>query len=89
MVVATCPHRPQARTDASGCPISGATEAALHEAPQFVMAHVLRAHALVCSRDPRRVRAAVPVLAGLRGLQCNAWERGHVAALQAVLADDL
>lgn len=104
----------QARTDARGCPLSGATEpalqayeaalatfqtwrcgaepllnAALHEAPQFVMAHVLRAYLGVCSRDPRRVRAAVPVLAGLRGLPANTWERGHIAALQAVLADDI
>ena len=104
----------QARTDARGCPLSGATEpalqayeaalatfqtwrcgaeplldAALHEAPQFVMAHVLRAYLLVCSRDPRRVRAAVPVVAGLRGLPANAWERGHIAALHAVLADDI
>ncbi len=64
-------------------------DAALREAPQFVMAHVLKAYLLVCSRDPRRVRAAVPVVAGLRGLPCNAWERGHIAALHALLADDI
>lgn len=64
-------------------------DAALHEAPQFVMAHVLKAYLLVCSRDPRRVRAAAPVVAGLRGLPANAWERAHIAALHAVLADDL
>ena len=29
-------------------------EAALREAPHFVMAHVLQAWLLVCSRDPRR-----------------------------------
>jgi tetratricopeptide (TPR) repeat protein len=104
----------QARTDARGCPLSGATEpalqayeaalaafqnwrqgaeplldAALREAPQFVMAQVLRAYLLLCSRDPRRVRAAVPVVAGLRGLPANAWERGHIAALHALLADDI
>jgi hypothetical protein len=33
---------------------------ALQEAPRFVMAHVLRAYLLVCSRDPRRVRSARP-----------------------------
>lgn len=64
-------------------------DAALHEAPQFVMARVLQAYLLVCSRDPRRVRAAVPLLAGLRGLPANARERGHLAALQALLADDI
>jgi tetratricopeptide (TPR) repeat protein len=113
MVVAANPYRPQARTDARGCPLSGATEpalqayeaalatfqnwrcgaeplldAALHEAPQFVMAHVLRAWLLLCSRDPRRVRSAVPVVAGLCGLPANDCERGHIAALHAVLADD-
>lgn len=114
MVVATRPHRLHPRTDARGCPLSGATDpalqayeaalaafqnwrrgaeplldAALHEAPQFVMARVLRAYMLLCSRDPRRVRAAVPVLAGLRGLPSNAWEDGHIAALHALLADDI
>jgi len=104
----------QARNDARGCPLSGATEpalqayeaalaafqawrqgaealldTALHEAPRFVMAQVLRAWLLLCSRDPRRVRAAVPVVAGLRGLSSNAWERGHIAALHALLADDI
>ena len=64
-------------------------DAALREAPQFVMAQVLRAYLLLCSRDPRRVRAAVPVVAGLRGLPANAWERGHIAALHALLADDI
>ena len=64
-------------------------DAALHEAPAFVMAHVLKAYLLVCSRDPRRVRAAAPVAAGLRGLPANARERAHIAALQAVLADDI
>ena len=68
MFIPSPPAARQARTDARGCPITGATEpalqayeaalaafqtwrrgaeppldAALHEAPQFVMAHVLRA----------------------------------------------
>ena len=64
-------------------------DAALHEAPEFLMAHVLKAYLLVCSRDPRRVRAAVPVVAGLRRLPANARERDHIAALHAVLADDI
>jgi tetratricopeptide (TPR) repeat protein len=64
-------------------------EAALREAPEFVMAHVLQAYLLVCSRDPRRVRAAVPTLERLRRLPANTWERGHIAALHALLADDI
>jgi tetratricopeptide (TPR) repeat protein len=64
-------------------------DTALSEAPEFVMAHVLQAYLLVCSRDPRRVRAAVPVLERLRRLPANAWERGHIAALHALLADDI
>lgn len=114
MDVTANPHRLQARADARGCPVSGATEPALqayeaalaafqnwrrgaeplldstlHEAPAFAMAHVLKAYLLVCSRDPRRVRAAAPLVAGLRGLPANAWERGHIKALHALLADDI
>lgn len=107
-------HTLSAPADARGCPLSGATDAALQayeaalaafqtwrlgaeplldtalrEAPDFVMAHVMRAWLLACSRDPRRVRAAVPVLERLHCLPANAWERGHIAALQALLADDI
>ena len=62
--------------------------AALQEAPAFVMAHVLQAWLLVCSRDPQKVRAAQPVLARATGLPANAGERLHLAALAAALADD-
>ncbi len=114
MFISSTPAVRQARTDARGCPLSGATEpafqayeaalaafqnwrrgaeplleAALREAPEFVMAHVLQAYLLVCSRDPRRVRAAVPLLERLRRLPANAWEHGHIAALHALLADDI
>ena len=61
---------------------------ALQEAPSFVMAHALQAYLLVCSRDPRRVRSARAVLARAAGLRCNERERGHLAAISAVLADD-
>lgn len=99
--------------DARGCPISGATpaalqayeralaaslgwrsgadvqlELALQEAPGFVMARVLQAYLLVCSRDPRRVRSAGPVLERAAGLPANERERLHLAAITAVLADD-
>ena len=114
MFISSTPAARRARTDARGCPLSGATEpalqayeaalaafqnwrrgaeslleAALREAPEFVMVHVLQAYLLVCSRDPRRVRAAVPVVASLHALPAHAWERGHIAALHALLADDI
>jgi tetratricopeptide (TPR) repeat protein len=63
-------------------------ELALREAPGFVMAHVLQAWRLVCSRDPQHVRSARPLLAHIAGLPANERERGHLAALDAVLADD-
>ena len=64
-------------------------EAALREAPDFTMAHVLQAWLLMCSRDPRRVQAARPVVAHAATLPANARERGHLAALDALLHDDL
>jgi len=61
---------------------------ALSEAPAFVMAHVLRAYQSICSRDPRKVRQAHPVLARTTALAANRRERMHLAAIAAVLADD-
>lgn len=60
----------------------------LREAPEFLMAHVLQAWQLVCSRDPLLVHAARPVLARAADLSANERERGHLAALEAVLGDD-
>ncbi|MEO8751616.1 MAG: tetratricopeptide repeat protein [Casimicrobiaceae bacterium] len=64
-------------------------DAALQNAPQFVMAHVLQAWLLVCSRDPRRVQSARTVLARASRMPSNERERGHLAALDAVLGEDL
>lgn len=61
--------------------------AAQQEAPAFVMAHVLQAHLLACSRDPSRVRAAHAVVERAKRLRSNADERMHIAAISAVLAD--
>ena len=61
---------------------------ALDEAPGFVMAHVLQAYQLVCSRDPRSLAAARPVVARAAALAANARERLHLAAIDAVLGDD-
>lgn len=61
---------------------------ALREAPAFVMAHVLRACLLICSRDPRTVRQARPVFARAAALVATERERMHLAAIAATLADD-
>ncbi|MBB3176192.1 tetratricopeptide repeat protein [Variovorax sp. Sphag1AA] len=63
-------------------------EIALAEAPAFVMAHVLRAYQLICSRDPRQVRQAHSALARATALESNGRERMHLAAIATVLADD-
>jgi tetratricopeptide (TPR) repeat protein len=61
---------------------------ALQEAPNFVMAHVLQAYLVLSSRDPRRIQAARPRLARALELPSNTYERLHLAAIAAVLADD-
>ncbi len=61
---------------------------ALREAPEFVMAHVLRAYLHLSSRDPAVLRAARPVLEFATALRTNARERLHLAAIDAVLDDD-
>ena len=52
------------------------------------MAHVLQACLLLCSRDPRRVGSARPLLARAAGLPANARERCTWRRSPAVLADD-
>jgi len=64
-------------------------ELALREAPAFVMAHVLQAWLLACSRDLHRVQSARAVVARAAPLPANERERAHLAALAAVLDDDL
>ena len=53
-----------------------------------MIAHVLQDYLLLCSRDPQRVRSAGPVLACATGLPANERERGHLAAIAAMLGDD-
>ncbi|HEU0201304.1 MAG TPA: tetratricopeptide repeat protein [Burkholderiaceae bacterium] len=65
-----------------------AIAAALSEAPGFVMAHVLHAYTLLCTRDPASVRAAAPVYEAAAALRVNARERRHLAVIAAVLRDD-
>jgi hypothetical protein len=57
-------------------------------APAFVMAHVLRAYTLLCTRDPASVAAAAPVYETAAALRSNARERLHLAAIAAALRDD-
>ena len=57
-------------------------------APAFTMAHVLSAHAGVCSRDPALVRQARRAYAIAAGLPATPREQLHVAAIGAILADD-
>ena len=71
------------------CWHSGADEqlaSALLEAPEFVMAHVLQAYQFVCSRDPRRIRLARPLLVRAASLLANERERLHLGAISAAVA---
>jgi tetratricopeptide (TPR) repeat protein len=61
---------------------------ALEEAPEFVMAHVLRAYLLLCTREHASVRAAAPVHEAAANLRANRRERLHLAAIAATLRDD-
>ncbi len=63
-------------------------EQALNEAPGFVMAHVMRAYLLLCSRDPQRVRSARAALQTAMALPACDHEDGHRAVIAATLADD-
>jgi hypothetical protein len=61
--------------------------AATDESPHFVMAHVLQAYSLACSRDPRRVRSAQRVLEPVSAMPMRGVERLHLAAIGAIVAD--
>jgi hypothetical protein len=64
-------------------------EQALQAAPAFTMAHVLSAYFNLCSRDRARVRQAHAACVSASLLPATPRERLHVAAMGAVLADDL
>ena len=64
-------------------------EQAVQAAPTFTMAHVLSAYFNLCSRDPARVRQAHAAYVTASRLPATGRERLHVAAMGAVLADDL
>jgi tetratricopeptide (TPR) repeat protein len=70
-----------------GDPLNDA-QAVTEIAPAFVMAHVLQAYVLLCTRDPAKVRAAAPIHARAAGLRAGRRERLHLAAIHATLLDD-
>jgi hypothetical protein len=61
---------------------------AIDQAPAFVMAHVLRAWMLLCSREPSAARSARPILDEALRHDADARERLHLAAIAAVIDDD-
>lgn len=62
---------------------------ALQAAPGFVMAHVLRAYTLLCSREMARAISAGDVLARAAALPANERERMHLGVISAAVSDDL
>ena len=71
-----------------GDPLS-LVEAALREAPEFVMAHLLRLWLLSGSRDPASGQRAIRALEPARALPRNRREALHLAALEVRLLGDL
>lgn len=65
-----------------------AARSAWREAPGFVAARQLEAWALLCGRDPAGAEAAGWAYAGLQALPMNRRERGHTAAIAAVIDGD-
>lgn len=61
---------------------------AVQSAPAFVMAHAMRAHLSLCTRDPRRVERARRLLDDAAHLRGNEREQLHMAALRAAAAGD-
>ena len=68
-----------------GDPI-GELDAALREAPQFAMAHLLKAHLFALTTETAATEAARVSLEAAKACPMDAREAGHVAALEALLA---
>lgn len=64
-------------------------QAALDQAPRFVMAHVLAAHAALGGREPAGAAKARGILAGIAEAPMTLRERAHVAALERLAAGEL
>src|SRR5690349_19313915 len=63
-------------------------DVALNEAPEFVMAHVLKAYFLLCSREPSALARSAEVHAHAVQFPANAHERLHLAAVASASVDD-
>jgi len=68
-----------------GDPI-GELDAALREAPDFAMAHLLKAHLFALTTETAATEAARVSLEAAKACPMDAREAGHVAALEALLA---
>jgi tetratricopeptide (TPR) repeat protein len=64
-------------------------EAALGEAPEFVMAYVLKAYLLLCSREPSAQTRAACILQHALQFPITPHARLHLAAVAAAVEDDL
>jgi hypothetical protein len=64
----------------------GRLDAAIEAAPQCAMAHLAKAWLFALSNDPMVLGSARPLVEAAAGLTLNERERGHLAALQHVLA---
>lgn len=63
-------------------------DAAVAEAPDFAMAHLLKAHLYALATEPGATAEAGRIVARARDLPMTERERGHLAALDRLLAGD-
>lgn len=60
-------------------------DAAIRMAPDFPMAHILKAHLLTLATEPELTAAAVPIVRNLRNMKLTERETSHVEALEMLL----
>lgn len=67
-----------------GDPVSE-VDSAIRAAPDFPMAHILKAHLLTLATEPALTAATVPIIQKLRNTHLTEREASHVAALELLL----
>lgn len=67
-----------------GDPVALVDEA-IAEAPEFAMAHILKAHMLALATEPEAAAEARSIVDRVRGMACDDREASHIAALERVL----
>jgi hypothetical protein len=85
--VAAAEHYAKARHEIRcliGDPIA-TLDAALRESPAFAMAHVLRAYMVLLGTESSGAEVGRAALAAVEGVAVDARERGHLAALRALV----